>query len=150
MWKWSYGKHDEQDFNRVENCLGGNYIRWNFLDCENPGGNFLGGNFSGGSYPGWEFFGWELSEWELSWVGIFQVGVTLGGNFLGGNCLGGNCSGWSYPWWKFSLVVVFRVGVFLVPNDASTKSDQNITKDLWIAFAWFLKNLKIYYNLPRI
>ena len=83
------------------------------------------------------------------------MGVTLGGNFSGGNCLGGNCSGWSYPGWKFSLVGVFRVGifwvgVFLVPNDASTKSDQNITKDLWIAFAWFLKNLKIYYNLPRI
>ena len=73
------------------------------------------------------------------------MGVILGGNFPGG----------SYPEWKFSLVGVFRVGmfwvgVFLVPNDASTKSDQNITKDLKIAFACFLKNLKIYYNLPRI
>ena len=94
---------------RVEYCLGGNYIRRNFLDCNNPGGSFSGGNFLGGSYPGWEF-----SRWELSWVGIFQVGVILGGNFPGG----------SYPRWGFSgwelsggiiWVGIFKVEVFLVP-----------------------------------
>ena len=58
-------------------------------------------------------------------MGIFQVGVILGGN----------CPGRSYPGWEVSLVGIFqvgifRVGVFLVPKDASTKSDQNITKDL--------------------
>ena len=119
----------------MEYCLDGNYIRWNFLDCKNPGRNFLGGNFPGGSYPGW-----KLSEWESSWVGIFRVGIARVGVILGGNLL----------WWGVFRVGIFWVGVFLVPNDASTKSDQNITKDLWIAFAWFLKNLKIYYNLPRI
>ena len=62
--------------NRVEYCLGGNYIRRNFLDCNNPSGNFMGGNFPGGSYPGW-----ELSGWELSCVGIF-----FGGGFPSGNC----------------------------------------------------------------
>ena len=73
---------------RVEYCLGGNYIRRNFLDCNNPGGNF-----PGGSYPGWEFSRWEFSRWELSWMGILQVGVILGGNFL---------------WWGFSGWELFR------------------------------------------
>ena len=89
---------------RVEYCLGGNYIRRNFMDCNNPRGNFPGGNFPGGNYPGWEFSRWEFSRWELSWVGIFQVGVILGGGFPGGNCLGG-----------IIRVGIFRVGVFLVP-----------------------------------
>ena len=71
---------------QAEYCLGGNYIRQNFLDCNN-----LGGNFPGGSYRGW----------ELSWVGIFRVGVALGGN-RPGEC---------YPGWQFSLVGVFRVGI---------------------------------------
>ena len=53
-------------------------------------------------------------------MGIFRVGVILGGN----------CPGRSYPGWEFTLVGIFRVGVFLVPKDASTKSDQNIIKDL--------------------
>ena len=44
---------------QVEYCLGGNCIRRNFLDWNNPGG----------SYPGWGFSGWELS----------------GGNHPGGN-----------------------------------------------------------------
>ena len=39
----------------VEYCLGGNYIRQNFLDWSNPGGNFPGENCPGRSYPGWEF-----------------------------------------------------------------------------------------------
>ena len=81
---------------RVEYFLGGNYIRRNFLDFNNPGGIFLGGNFPGGSYPEWEFSRWDFSRWELSWVGII---------------LGGNCSGESYPGWGFSLVVVFWVGI---------------------------------------
>ena len=74
----------------VEYCLSGNYIRLNFMDWSNPGGNFLGGN-----YCGWGFPGWELSGWELSWVGIF-----LDGNFPDGDC----------------LVGIIRVGVFLVPR----------------------------------
>ena len=82
---------------RVEYCLGGKYIRRNFLDCNNPGGNFLGGNFPGrnfpgGSYPGWEFSRWGFSRWELSWVGIF-----FGGGFSDGNCAGGNHPGGSFP-----------------------------------------------------
>ena len=92
---------------RVEYWLVGNNIRWNFLDCNNPGGNFSGGNFPGGSYPGWEFSRWGFSKWELSWVGIFQVGVI--GNFPGENCPGG-----SYPRWEFSLVGVFRGGIIRV------------------------------------
>ena len=40
-------------------------------------------------------------------MGIFQVGVILGGKFPGGNFLSG-----SYPGWEFSLVGVFRVGIF--------------------------------------
>ena len=105
-WEWSYGKHDDQDYNRIEYCLGGNYIGQNFLDCNNPGGDFLVGNFPGGSYPGWEFSGWELSGWELSWVG-----VILGGNFLcwefsgwelsRGNHPDGNFSGGSFPSTRF-------------------------------------------------
>ena len=81
---------------RVEYFLGGNYIRRNFLDFNNPGGIFLGGNFPGGSQPEWEFSRWDFSRWELSWVGII---------------LGGNCSGESYPGWGFSLVAVFWVGI---------------------------------------
>ena len=95
VWEWSYGKHDAGIY-WVEYCFGGNYIRRSFLDCNNPGGNFLGGNFPGGSYRGWEF-----SRWELSWVGIVRVGVILGGN----------CQAGSYPGCEFSLVVVFRVGI---------------------------------------
>ena len=79
----------------VEYCLSGNYIRLNFMDWSNPGGNFLGGN-----YRGWGFPGWELSGWELSWVGIF-----LDGNFPDGDCLVG-----------IVRVAIFRVGVFLVPR----------------------------------
>ena len=79
---------------RVEYYLGGNYIRRNFLDCSNPGGNF-----PGGSYRGWEFSGWELSGWELSWVGIF-----FGGGFLGGNSPGG-----------IIRVAIFWVGVSMLP-----------------------------------
>ena len=99
---------------RVEYCLGRNYIRRNFLDCNNPGeifwvgvfqvgifqvavirgGNFPGGNCLGGSYPGW-----ELSKWKLSWVGIF-----FGGGFPGG----------IYPG-EIIRVGIFRVGVFLAP-----------------------------------
>ena len=86
---------------RVEYCLGGNYIRRNFLDCNNPGGSFSGGNFLGGSYPGWEF-----SRLELSWVGIFQVGIFQVGVILGENFPGG-----SFPGWEFSLVGVLRVGI---------------------------------------
>ena len=56
---------------RVEYFLGGNYIRRNFLDFNNPGGIFLGGKFPGGSYSEWEFSRWDFSRWELSWVGIF-------------------------------------------------------------------------------
>ena len=48
---------------RVEYCLGGNYIRRNFLDCNNPGGNF-----PGGSYPGCRFY----------LVGVFRVDVVRG------------------------------------------------------------------------
>ena len=55
-------------------CLGGNYIIWNFLDCNNPGGNFLGGNFPTGI-----FFG-----------GGFSVGNCPGENHPGGNFPGGS------------------------------------------------------------
>ena len=72
---------------RVEHCLGGNYIRRNFLDCNNPGGNF-----PGGIYPGWEFSRWELSGWELSWLRTF-----FGGGFPSRNCPGGNFPGGSFP-----------------------------------------------------
>ena len=104
-WEWSYGKHDELEFTRLKYCLGGNYIRPDFLDCNNPAGNFPGGivqvrvildgNFPVGSYPGWGFFGWEVPGWEFSWVGIVQVEVFLGGNFLwwglsGWELFGGN------------------------------------------------------------
>ena len=65
-----------------------------------------------------------------------------------GIILGGSYPGWELSGLEFSWMGIFWVGVFLVPNDASTKSDQNVTKDLWIAFACFLKNLKIYCNLP--
>ena len=105
---------------RVEFCLGGNYITWNFLDYNNPGGNFLGGNFPGGSYPGWEFSRWEFSRWELSWLGIFRLGIVRVGVFLVGNFPGGNCPVGSYPGWELSeggiiRVWIFWVGVFLVP-----------------------------------
>ena len=100
-WEWSYGKHDELEFTRLKYCLGGNYIRPDFLDCNNPAENFPGENCAGESYPGWEF-----SSWELSWVGIFRVGSAWMGVFLGGNCPGG-----SFPWWEFSLVGAFRVGI---------------------------------------
>ena len=70
--------------------FGWNCIRRNFLDWNNPGGNFLGGNCPGGSYPGWEFSGWKLSKWELSWVAIFRVGIIR--------------------------VAIFRVGVFMLPE----------------------------------
>ena len=69
---------------RVEYCLVGNYIRWNFLDCNNPGGKF-----PGGSCPRWEF-----SRWELSWVGNFRVGIIRVGVILGGNFLWWGFSGW--------------------------------------------------------
>ena len=36
-WEWSYGKHDEQEFTGLNIVLDGNYIRRNFLDCNNPG-----------------------------------------------------------------------------------------------------------------
>ena len=63
---------------QVEYCLGGNYIRRNFLDWNNPGGNFLGDYYSGGDGG--------------FWVAKARVGVILGGNFTGGNC-----PGRSYP-----------------------------------------------------
>ena len=88
--------------NYREYCLGGNYIRRNFLDCNNPGGNFPGGNFPGGSYPGWEFSRWEFSRWELSWVEIFWVGIVRVGVILGWNCPGGSYSGWVFSGWEFS------------------------------------------------
>ena len=52
-------------------CLGRNYIIWNFLDCNNPGGNFLGGNFT--------------------------TGIFFGGGFPVGNCPGENHPGGSFP-----------------------------------------------------
>ena len=88
---------------RAEYCLGGNYIRQNFLDYNNPGGNF-----PGESYPGWEF-----SRWKLSWVGIFQVGIVRVGVILGGIFLGGGFPCGNYPG-GIIRVGIFRVGVFLV------------------------------------
>ena len=73
---------------QVEYCLGGNYIRRNFLDWNN-----LGGNFPGGNYPGRELSGWEL----------YSVGIFLGGNFPSENC----------PV-RIIWVGIFWVGVFLV------------------------------------
>ena len=110
---------------RVEYCLGGNYMRRNYLDCNNPGwifwigifqvgviqdGIFPGGNVPGGSYPGWEFSGWELSGWELSWVGIVRVGVILGGNFFSGGFPGWSFLGGSFPSTFFWENVYFFCG----------------------------------------
>ena len=77
---------------QVEYCLGGNYIIWNFLDCNDPGGNFPGGTYPGWKFPGGSYPGRELSEWELPWVGIF-----FGGAFPVGNCLGENHPGGNFP-----------------------------------------------------
>ena len=65
--------------------MGGDYIRRNFLDYNNLGGNFPDGSYLGGNFPG----------------EIVRVGVILGRN----------CPGGSYPGWDFSLVGVFRVGI---------------------------------------
>ena len=59
-----------QSLNRLEYCSVGNYIRRNFLDCNNPGG----------SYPGWEF----------SLVGVFLVGT------IRGESSGWKFSGWEF------------------------------------------------------
>ena len=67
VWEWSYDKHDEQEFTRlnivwVRFVLGGIFwiaiIRVGIIRVGVIlGGNFLGGNYPGGSYPGWELSG---------------------------------------------------------------------------------------------
>ena len=103
--EWSYGKHDEQEFTGMNIVWVGTILdRIFWIAIIRVGifwvgifqvGVILGGNCPGGSYPGW-----ELSCWELSWVGIF-----FSRGFPDGNCPG-----------VIIWVGIFRVGVFLVPN----------------------------------
>ena len=76
VWEWSYGKHDEQEFTRlnivwlgtildrifwiaiirvgivrVGDILDGNFLLWEFSGWELSGGNHPGGNFPCGSFP---------------------------------------------------------------------------------------------------
>ena len=118
---------------RVEYCLGGKYIRRNFLDCNNPGGNFLGGNFPGrnfpgGSYPGWEFSRWGFSRWELSWVGIF-----FGGGFF----------------WLLSAEMILELWNIHGSNEMTSLNKFFFKKYLWCKFqlASLAKWLNVSYKL---
>ena len=94
---------------RVEYCLGANYIRWNFLDYNNPGENF-----PGGSYPGWKFSRYYLFLGEglpsgncpegIIRVGFFWVGVFLVPKIVYIICWKQFNSMWFYyKFWKVSL-----------------------------------------------
>ena len=91
---------------QVEYCLGGNCIRRNFLDWNNPGGNFLGGNYPGlgeNLLSGWEL-SWVVIFWMgIVWVGIFRVGILWVGIFRVGVILGGSFPRWEFSGWELSV-----------------------------------------------
>ena len=96
-WEWSYGKHDEQEFTRLNIAWAGTILDRIFWIAIIWVGIFPVGVIVGGSYPGWEFSGWELP-----WVGIVRVSVILDDSFLWWGFSGWELSGGNHPGGKFS------------------------------------------------